>query len=320
MLASCLSRRDRRNSRSRRLRRWTGKRCANPPELIVLDWMMPGGSGIQFPSSSKQDEMTRQIPVVMLTARARRRGQGARAPRPVPTTTSPGPSPQELTARLHAVMRQIVSPHLGGRGDRGAGSAGSCFPPGQCRGRSPRHGADRIQVAALLHDPPERVCSREQLLNNVWGVPTCMSRTGRWTCTFAACAGRPSKRRARQIDPDGARGRLPLLDPSLEVWASAASRRRALEPASLLSLRRSLNVATLTPGGDSCANGVSSTALRLGRLVNRSSVLCLLVGHGGAPGSALPLPEAAVGLAVARSAAAVPPHGSGSWSTFFNGI
>ena len=39
------------------------------PELIVLDWMMPGGSGIQFIKQLKQDEVTRQIPVVMLTAR-----------------------------------------------------------------------------------------------------------------------------------------------------------------------------------------------------------------------------------------------------------
>ena len=94
------------------------------PELIVLDWMMPGGSGIQFLKQLKQDEMTRQIPVVMLTARGRKRtGAGSR---PVPTTTSPSPSPPRLTARLHAVMRRLS--HLGGRGDRGAGAkAGSRF-------------------------------------------------------------------------------------------------------------------------------------------------------------------------------------------------
>lgn len=40
------------------------------PELILLDWMLPGGSGIQFIKQLKQHELTRHIPVIMLTARA----------------------------------------------------------------------------------------------------------------------------------------------------------------------------------------------------------------------------------------------------------
>ena len=123
------------------------------PELIVLDWMMPGGSGIQFIKQLKQDEVTRQIPVVMLTARGEEedkvRGLEAGADDYI---TKPF-SPKELTARLHAVMRR-VSPHFGGRGDRGAGAqAGSCLPQGQRRGEGAGHGADRVQAAALLHDP-----------------------------------------------------------------------------------------------------------------------------------------------------------------------
>ncbi len=39
------------------------------PDLILLDWMFPGGSGIQFAKRLKQDEFTRQIPIIMLTAR-----------------------------------------------------------------------------------------------------------------------------------------------------------------------------------------------------------------------------------------------------------
>ncbi len=77
------------------------------PELIVLDWMMPGGSGIQFIKQLKQDEVTRQIPVVMLTARGEEedkvRGLEAGADDYI---TKPF-SPKELTARLHAVMRRV---------------------------------------------------------------------------------------------------------------------------------------------------------------------------------------------------------------------
>lgn len=39
------------------------------PDLILLDWMLPGGSGIQFIKHLKRESMTRDIPVVMLTAR-----------------------------------------------------------------------------------------------------------------------------------------------------------------------------------------------------------------------------------------------------------
>ena len=39
------------------------------PDLILLDWMFPGGSGIQLAKRLKQDEFTRQIPIIMLTAR-----------------------------------------------------------------------------------------------------------------------------------------------------------------------------------------------------------------------------------------------------------
>jgi len=45
------------------------KICEPYPELILMDWMLPGGSGINLIKHLKRDELTRQIPVVMLTAR-----------------------------------------------------------------------------------------------------------------------------------------------------------------------------------------------------------------------------------------------------------
>ena len=71
------------------------------PELIVLDWMMPGGSGIQFLKQLKQDEMTRQIPVVMLTARGEEedkvRGLEAGADDYITKPFSPRSSPPACT-------------------------------------------------------------------------------------------------------------------------------------------------------------------------------------------------------------------------------
>ena len=140
------------------------------PELIVLDWMMPGGSGIQFLKQLKQDEMTRQIPVVMLTARGEEedkvRGLEAGADDYI---TKPF-SPKELTARLHAVMRRVSPTSV----DEVIEVQGLKLDPVSRRVSAEEKALDMGPTEfKLLHffmTHPERVYSREQLLNNVWGT------------------------------------------------------------------------------------------------------------------------------------------------------
>ncbi|HHQ4692229.1 phosphate regulon transcriptional regulator PhoB [Aeromonas veronii] len=140
------------------------------PELIVLDWMMPGGSGIQFIKQLKQDEVTRQIPVVMLTARGEEedkvRGLEAGADDYI---TKPF-SPKELTARLHAVMRRVSPTSV----DEVIEVQGLKLDPVSHRVSAEERALDMGPTEfKLLHffmTHPERVYSREQLLNNVWGT------------------------------------------------------------------------------------------------------------------------------------------------------
>jgi two-component system, OmpR family, phosphate regulon response regulator PhoB len=77
------------------------------PDLVLLDWMLPGGSGIQFIKHMKREALTRDIPVMMLTARGeeedRVRGLEVGADDYI---TKPF-SPKELVARIKAVMRRI---------------------------------------------------------------------------------------------------------------------------------------------------------------------------------------------------------------------
>ena len=78
------------------------------PDLILLDWMLPGGSGIQFIKHLKRESMTRDIPVVMLTARGEERDRVRAALKPVRMSYITKPfSPKELVARIKAVMRRI---------------------------------------------------------------------------------------------------------------------------------------------------------------------------------------------------------------------
>ena len=78
------------------------------PDLVLLDWMLPGGSGINFIKHMKREELTRNIPVVMLTARGEEedkvRGLEVGADDYI---TKPF-SPKELVARLKAVIRRVT--------------------------------------------------------------------------------------------------------------------------------------------------------------------------------------------------------------------
>ncbi|MCB1859081.1 MAG: phosphate regulon transcriptional regulator PhoB [Gammaproteobacteria bacterium] len=82
-----------------------------PPDLILMDWMLPGTSGVELTRELKQNKLTQDIPVIMLTARGEEddkvRGLECGAEDYV---TKPF-SPRELVARIKVILRRI-SPHV----------------------------------------------------------------------------------------------------------------------------------------------------------------------------------------------------------------
>lgn len=140
------------------------------PDLILLDWMLPGGSGIQFIRYLKKEAMTRDIPVVMLTAKGeeedRVRGLDAGAD---DYMTKPF-SPKELIARIKAVIRRI-SPMAD---DELINIRGLTLDPTSHRvmsGETPvEMGPTEYKLLHFFMTHAERVYSREQLLNHVWGT------------------------------------------------------------------------------------------------------------------------------------------------------
>ncbi len=140
------------------------------PDLILLDWMLPGGSGIQFIKQMKQDELTRQIPIIMLTARGEEedkvRGLEVGADDYI---TKPF-SPKELTARLKAVIRRAVPTAT----EEVIEVQGLKLDPVSHRVTANETalemGPTEFRLLHFFMTHPERVYSREQLLNNVWGT------------------------------------------------------------------------------------------------------------------------------------------------------
>ncbi len=139
------------------------------PDLIILDWMLPGMSGIEFARKLKSEELTKNIPIIMLTARSEEsdkiRGLEIGADDYV---TKPF-SPKELNARIKAVLRRLA-PQMT---DDPIDLHGLRLDPVTHRVTSNNKtidlGPTEFKLLHYLMSNPERVHSRSQLLDGVWG-------------------------------------------------------------------------------------------------------------------------------------------------------
>jgi len=140
-----------------------------PPDLVLLDWMLPKAAGIEVCRRLRQRTETRNTPIVMLTARGdesdRIRGLDTGADDYV---TKPF-SVSELMARLRAVMRRIrpaLSEDKIAVGDIVIDRAARRV---KRAGREVHLGPTEFRLLDYLGQHPGRVFSREQLLDSVWG-------------------------------------------------------------------------------------------------------------------------------------------------------
>lgn len=139
------------------------------PDLILLDWMLPGTSGIELARQWRRDDYTAEVPIIMLTARGeeddRIRGLEGGADDYV---TKPF-SPRELVARIKALLRRA-----GGHDSEGLLAAGALQLDTRghrvsAGGRALDLGPTEFRLLQFFMSHPERVYSRNQLLDMVWG-------------------------------------------------------------------------------------------------------------------------------------------------------
>ncbi|WP_353253098.1 phosphate regulon transcriptional regulator PhoB [Salinisphaera sp. PC39] len=139
------------------------------PDLILLDWMLPGVSGAEFAREVRRDELTRNMPVIMVTARVeeddRVRGLNLGCDDYVVKPFSSS----ELVARVRAVLRRT----LPGGEDETIEVEGLRLDAASQRvsaGEDPvRLGPTEFRLLRFFMSNPERVYSREQMLDRVWG-------------------------------------------------------------------------------------------------------------------------------------------------------
>lgn len=140
----------------------------NRPDLILLDWMLPGMSGLELAQQLKSDTNTRDIPIIMLTARGdendRIKGLDCGADDYVIKPFSP----RELMARIKAVLRRTV-PDQNEVIEVGGIKLDNATHRLSILGNKLQLGPTEYKLLQFFMTNPERVYNRSQLLDRVWG-------------------------------------------------------------------------------------------------------------------------------------------------------
>lgn len=139
------------------------------PDLVLLDWMLPGASGIEVAKRLRSDERTRQVPIIMLTARSDEHDKISGLEAGADDYITKPFSPRELLARIKAVLRRRA-PQMT---DDAVDVLGLRLDPVTHRvsgnGQTVDLGPTEFRLLHFFMTHAERVHSRAQLLDQVWG-------------------------------------------------------------------------------------------------------------------------------------------------------
>ncbi len=139
------------------------------PDLVLLDWMLPGVSGMDLARRLRAEERTRSIPIIMLTARGEEQDKVSGLEVGADDYVTKPFSPRELVARIKAVLRRRAPQATEDPVDLG----GLRLDPATHRVSAGEAalslGPTEFRLLHFLMTHPERVHSRAQLLDRVWG-------------------------------------------------------------------------------------------------------------------------------------------------------
>jgi two-component system phosphate regulon response regulator PhoB len=139
------------------------------PDLVLLDWMLPGISGIELAKRLRTDKRTKTVPIIMLTARSEEQDKLVGLDTGADDYITKPFSPRELNARIKAVLRRRA-PQMT---DDVVQIGGLRLDPASHRvsgnGEAVDLGPTEFRLLHFLMTHPERVHSRTQLLDQVWG-------------------------------------------------------------------------------------------------------------------------------------------------------
>ena len=139
------------------------------PDLIILDWMLPGMSGVEFAKRVRGNPNTKNIPIIMLTAKSDESNKLKGLDTGADDYMTKPFSPKELIARIKAVLRR-KSPELV---DEPISIQGFPLDPNkhllQYNKKTITIGPTEFKLLNFFMKNPDRVFSRNQILDKIWG-------------------------------------------------------------------------------------------------------------------------------------------------------
>jgi two-component system phosphate regulon response regulator PhoB len=139
------------------------------PDLILLDWMLPGSSGLELARRWRRDDLTRDVPIIMLTARGEENDRVSGLESGVDDYVVKPFSARELLARIKAVLRRSRDDE-----DDGSVTVGNIRIDGAAHrvfaSDNPLHvGPTEYRLLHFFMTHADRVYTRTQLLDHIWG-------------------------------------------------------------------------------------------------------------------------------------------------------
>ncbi len=139
------------------------------PDVILLDWMLPGQSGVALAKRWRADARTKGVPILMLTARGDEPDKVAGLDAGADDYITKPFSTQELLARMRAVLRRRAPEQVADSVTMGELVLDGATHRVSYRGQSLKLGPTEFKLLHYLMKHAERVHSRGQLLDKVWG-------------------------------------------------------------------------------------------------------------------------------------------------------
>jgi two-component system phosphate regulon response regulator PhoB len=144
------------------------------PNMIILDWMLPGKSGVQFAKELRSNERTKALPILMLTAKSEEADKVLGLDSGADDYVTKPFSPKELVARVRAMLRRQMPIEDTGpltvgplKLDPSSHRVLAIWPNAEAK--SIALGPTEFRLLQFFMANPERVHSRASLLDKVWG-------------------------------------------------------------------------------------------------------------------------------------------------------
>jgi len=139
------------------------------PDLLLVDWMLPDQSGLELTRAVKRNKDTEDLPVIMLTARADEHDKVSGLEGGADDYVTKPFSPRELLARINAVLRRSAPASNAGTIEAGGLTLDTASHRVTAGDRTVALGPTEYRLLQFFMEHPERVYTRGQVLDRVWG-------------------------------------------------------------------------------------------------------------------------------------------------------